>query len=122
MSYLVQETGDKLLLEDGTGALLLETAIVDSGYILQEIGDRILLENGSGSLLLEATVTSEPCWIETDPEWVASHWVANDCTPATTAGRLPHVRRIRGRIGGPIRRDDTDLDDEEALYILEVLT
>lgn len=56
--YLLLEDGSRLLLEDGTGDLLLEPSVVSQGvYLVQEEdgASRFTLEDGTGFILLEAS-------------------------------------------------------------------
>lgn len=60
--YLLLESGFKLVLEEGTGDLLLEesTPVTTGNYLVQEEDgtSRITLEDGSGFILLEeASIT-----------------------------------------------------------------
>lgn len=57
--YLLTETGDKLLLEDLSGSLILEES-PDECALLQETGDVILLEDGTSRLLLESCEAPPP--------------------------------------------------------------
>jgi hypothetical protein len=57
MAFLLLEDGSKLLQEDGTSAILLETvaAVAGAGFaILLEDGSMLLQEDGTFAILLEA--------------------------------------------------------------------
>jgi hypothetical protein len=58
VAFLLLEDGSKLLQEDGTSAILLETGVVvvtaGAGFaILLEDGSRLLQEDGASAILLE---------------------------------------------------------------------
>jgi hypothetical protein len=57
MAFALLEDGSKLLKEDGTSAILLETVAAVGGVgfaILLEDGSRLLQEDGTFAILLEA--------------------------------------------------------------------
>lgn len=61
--HLLQETGGLILLEDGSGSILLEQQPVSTGnYLVHETDgtSRFTLEDGTGSILLEAAPTPTP--------------------------------------------------------------
>lgn len=59
--YLLTETGERLLIEDGTGSLLLENSPIETtcGLLLED-GGSLLLEDGTGRLLLETCEQALP--------------------------------------------------------------
>jgi hypothetical protein len=60
-SYLVKEDGGRIVLEDGSGDLILETSVAPPAgdYLVQEAdgASRFTLEDGTGFVLLESGST-----------------------------------------------------------------
>ncbi len=62
-NHLLLENGSLILLEDGSGSILLEAQPITTGdFLVQEVDgiSRFTLEDGSGSILLEAAGPTPP--------------------------------------------------------------